>query len=60
MGDCEHKKEEVSLGEPVLGGGVDGAVVLCDERGGGVNRGFGLVPFHVKGFDPSCLTKCAQ
>ena len=50
----------MSPGEPVFGGGVDGAAVLCDERGGGVDRGFGSVLLHVKGFDPSCLTKCAQ
>ena len=41
-------------------GGVDGAAVLRDELGGGVNRGFGLVPFHIEGFDPSCLNKCSQ
>ena len=41
-------------------GGVDGAAVLCDDRGVGVDRGFGLVPFHVEIFEPSCLAKCAQ
>ena len=48
------------FGGACLRGGVDGAAVVRDECGGGVDRGFGLVPFHVKGFDPSCLTKCAQ
>ena len=43
-----------------LRGDVDGAAVLRDERGSGVTHGFGLVPFYVEGFEPSCLTKCAQ
>ena len=47
-------------GGACLRGGGDGAAVLRDERGGGVDRGFGSVPFHVEVFDPSCLTKCAQ
>ena len=47
-------------GGACLWGGVDGVAVLCDDSGGGVDRGFGSVPLHVKGFDPSCLTKCAQ
>ena len=47
-------------GVTCLWGGVDGVAVLCDERGGGVDREFGLMPFHVKGLEPSCLTNCAQ
>ena len=50
----------MSPGEPVFGGGVDGAAVLSDKRGGGADCGLGLVPFHVERFEPSCLTKCAQ
>ena len=46
------------FGGACLRGDVDGAAVLRDERGGGVDRGFGLMPFHVEGFEPSCLTKC--
>ena len=60
IGDYEHEKEEVSPGEPVSGGGVDRAAVLRDQLGGGVDRGFGSVTFHVEGFKPSCLTKWAQ
>ena len=41
-------------------GGVDGAVVLRDEPRGGVDRGFGLVPFQVKGCVPSCFIRCDQ
>ena len=48
------------FGGACIWGGVDGEAVLCDERGYGVDRGFGLVPFHIEGFDPSCLTKCSQ
>ena len=47
-------------GGAYLRGGVDGAAVLREERGGGVDRRFGSVPFHVEGFKTSCLTKCAQ
>ena len=40
-------------GEPRRRGGVDGPGVLCDERGGGVGRGFGSAPDHVEGLVPS-------
>ena len=50
----------MSLGEPVSGRSVDGETVLREEGVGGVDRGFGSVPFHVKGFKTSCLAKCAQ
>ena len=48
------------LGGSFLREGVDGAAVLCDQRGGGVDRGFGLAPFQVEGCVPSCFTRCAQ
>ena len=35
--------------EDCLRGGVDGAAVLRDECGGGVDHGFGLAPFQVEG-----------
>ena len=47
-------------GGACIWGGVEGAAVLRDDRGGGIDRGFGLVPFHLEGFEPSCITKCAQ
>ena len=47
-------------GGACLRGCVDGAAVLRDECGGGVDRGFSLVTFHVEVFEPSCLAKCAQ
>ena len=34
--------------------------VLCDERGGGVHRGFGSAPFQVEGCVPSFFIRCAQ
>ena len=43
-----------------LQGGVDGAAVICDERGGGVDRGFGSAPFQVEGCVPSCFIRCAK
>ena len=43
-----------------LQGGVDGAAVIRDERGGGIDRGFGSAPFQVKGCVPSCFIRCAQ
>ena len=48
------------LGGDFLRGDVDGAAVLCDDRGGGVNREFGSAPFQVKVCVPSCFTRCAQ
>ena len=37
-----------------LRGGVGGlALVLLDERGGGVDLGFGSVPVHLEGLEPS-------
>ena len=48
------------LGGACLRGGVDGPAVLCDERKGGVNRGFGLAPFQVEGCVPSCFIRCFQ
>ena len=43
-----------------LWGGVDGAADLRDERGGGVNRGFGSAPFQVEGCVHSCFIMCLQ
>ena len=43
-----------------LRGGVDGAAVIHDERGGGVDRGFGSALFQVKGCVPSCFIRCDQ
>ena len=44
-----------------LRGGVGGlALFLLDERGGGVDLGFGSVPVHLEGLEPSWLTRCAQ
>ena len=49
-----------SRGACMRGRGVDGVGFFSDERVGGIDSGFGSVLFHVEGFDPSCLTKCAQ
>ena len=44
-----------------LWGGVDGlALILLDKRGGSVDLGFGSVPVHLEGLEPSLLTNCAQ
>ena len=40
-------------GGACLRGGVDGATVLRDERGGGVDVGFGSVLVHLEGLEPS-------
>ena len=50
----------MSLEGLVYGGGVDWAAVLRDERGGGIDRGFGSAPFQVEGYVHSCFTRCAQ
>ena len=41
-------------------GGIDGSTALCDERGGGVDRGFGLAPFQVEECVLSCFIRCFQ
>ena len=41
------------LGGACLQGGVDGAAALSDKRGVGVDHGFGLTSFQVKGCVPS-------
>ena len=46
------------LGGVRLRGGVDGPGALRDERGGGVDRGFGSAPFQVEGCVPSCFIGC--
>ena len=33
---------------------------VCDERGGGVDRGFGSAPFQVEGCVPSDIIRCFQ
>ena len=38
-----------------LRGVFDWVAILCDNRGGGVDRGFCSAPFQVEGFVPSCL-----
>ena len=43
-----------------LQGGVDGATAIHDERGGGVDHGFGSEPFQVEGCAPICFTRCAK
>ena len=48
------------FGGDCLQGGVDVTAVLRDNRGGGVDCGFGLAPFQVKGCVPSFFTRCAQ
>ena len=48
------------FGGTCLREGVDGAAVICDEHGGGVDRGFGSVPFQVQGCVPSYFTRCDQ
>ena len=48
------------FGGACLRGGFDGAAVLRDERGGGVDFGFGSAPFQVEGCVPSCFSRCAQ
>ena len=47
------KKASPKGGAAAPGGGVDGPGVLRNERGGGLERGFGLEPDHVKGLVPS-------
>ena len=58
--ESRARKGGVELGGACLWGGVDRAAALCDERGGGVSRGFGLAPFQVEGCVPSCFTRCFQ
>ena len=48
------------FGGACLQGGVDGAAVLRDEHGGGVDRGFGSAPFQVEGCVTSCFNRCSQ
>ena len=48
------------FGGSCLRGGVDGEAVLCDEREGGFERGFGSAPFQVEGCIPRCFTRCDQ
>ena len=43
--ESRARKGGGELGGAYLRGGVDGAAALRNERGGGVDRGFGLAPF---------------
>ena len=56
--ESQARKGGGELGGACLRVGVDGTAALRDERGGGVNRGFGSAPFQVEGCVPSCLTRC--
>ena len=47
--ESRARKGRGELGGARLRGFVDGATALCDERGGGVDRGFDSAPFQVKG-----------
>ena len=58
--ESRARKVGGELGGACLWGGVDGAAALRDEHGGGVDRGFGLAPFQVKGCVPSCFFGCFQ
>ena len=41
-------------------GGVEGAAVLCDERRGGVDRGFGSALFHVEEYVLNYFIRCSK
>ena len=41
----QARKGGGDFGGACLRGVVDGAAVICDKRGGGVDRGFDLAPF---------------
>ena len=58
--ESRARKVGVELGGNSLQGGVDRAAALRDERGGGVDRGFGSAPFQVEGCVPSCFIRCFQ
>ena len=49
-----------NFGGDCLQVGVDRVAGLCDERGGGVDRGFGTVPFQVEVCVTSCFIRCVQ
>ena len=51
----QARKGGGEFGGDCIRGGVDGAAVLREKRGGGVDRGFGLVPFQVEGCVPICF-----
>ena len=58
--ELQARKVGSELGGACLRGGVGGPATLCDERGGGVDRGFSLAPFQVEGCVPSCFIRCFQ
>ena len=47
--ELQARKGGGELGGACIRVGVDGAAALRDERGGGVDCGFGLAPFQVEG-----------
>ena len=53
VSEGRRRKASPKRGSRGAGGGVDGPGVLRDERGGGVEQGFGSAPDHVKGLVPS-------
>ena len=58
--ESRARKVGGELGGACLQGGVDGRAALCDERGGGVNCGFGSAQFQVEGYVPSCFIRYFQ
>ena len=58
--ESQARKRGGEFGGACLQRGVDGAADLRGDRGGGINRGFGLAPFQVEGCVPSCFIRCVQ